>query len=472
MDELFEAVEVIERVGDWAGAEITSVELDDRAVVPGALFCCIPGHHLDGHDFARGAVSAGASALLVERRLALDVPQAVVGRAGARPAMAEVSSTFYGRPARSLTMAGVTGTNGKTTVTRLLGSILEAAGKRAAVIGTLDGARTTPEAPELHRLLAAARDGGQRAVALEVSSHALAEHRVDGIVFDVAVFTNLSQDHLDYHHTMDDYFAAKAKLFTADHSKLGVINADDEWGQRLLAQAGIETRLFSMDEVTDVVSDTSGSSFTWRGTRLHTRLRGRFHVANAVAAAATAEALGVEGAAVASGLERAAAVPGRFEVVEEPAPFTAVVDYAHTPDGLRVALESTRALAGSRRVICVFGCGGDRDREKRPLMGAAALAGADLVVLTSDNPRSEDPMGIIAEVLAGMTEGRDRVVVEPDRGAAIALAVDEAGPGDVVLVAGKGHETTIEAAGVLVPFDDRTELAAAMRSRAVGASGE
>jgi UDP-N-acetylmuramoyl-L-alanyl-D-glutamate--2,6-diaminopimelate ligase len=469
MDRLLEEVEVIEAIGDPGTTEVAAIEFDSRRVGPGALFCCIPGRAGDGHDHAPEAVARGATALLTERRLALDVTQAVVAAGAARPAMARLASAFFGHPARSLLTVGVTGTNGKTTVTHLLASIFEAHRWSTTVIGTLDGARTTPESPVLQRLLAEARDAGRRAVAMEVSSHALDQARVDGIRFDVAVFTNLSHDHLDYHETLERYFAAKATLFTPEHAARAVVNADDPWGRRLLDRAAIPTVGFTMAEVGEVETSAGHTSFLWRGHRVELALSGSFHVANALAAATTAVALEVPEDVIVAGLNGAAPVPGRFEVVDTVAPFTVVVDYAHTPDGLKVALDSARQLADGHRVVCVFGCGGDRDHEKRPAMGAVAGRGADISVLTSDNPRHEDPDVIIAEVLSGVPAG-SRVIVRPDRAEAVDLAVDLAEPGDVVVVAGKGHERDIEIGSRRLPFDDRDEAAAAV-ARHYGPAG-
>jgi UDP-N-acetylmuramoyl-L-alanyl-D-glutamate--2,6-diaminopimelate ligase len=469
MDRLLEEVEVIEAIGDPGTTEVAAIEFDSRRVGPGALFCCIPGRAGDGHDHAPEAVARGATALLTERRLALDVTQAVVAPGAARPAMARLASAFFGHPARSLLTVGVTGTNGKTTVTHLLASIFEAHRWSTTVIGTLDGARTTPESPVLQRLLAEARDAGRRAVAMEVSSHALDQARVDGMRFDVAVFTNLSHDHLDYHETLERYFAAKATLFTPEHAARAVVNADDPWGRRLLDRAAIPTVGFTMAEVGGVETSTGHTSFTWRGRRVELALSGSLHVANALAAATTAVALEVPEDVIVAGLNGAAPVPGRFEVVDTVAPFTVVVDYAHTPDGLEVALDSARQLADGHRVVCVFGCGGDRDHEKRPAMGAVAGRGADISVLTSDNPRHEDPDVIIAEVLSGVPAG-SRVIVRPDRAEAVDLAVALAEPGDVVVVAGKGHEREIEIGSRRVPFDDRDEAAASV-ARHYGPTG-
>jgi UDP-N-acetylmuramoyl-L-alanyl-D-glutamate--2,6-diaminopimelate ligase len=469
MDRLLQGVEVVGTVGDPSSAEVTSVELDHHAVHPGALFCCVVGEHHDGHDFAAAAVEAGAVGLLVERQLPLAVPQAVVPTGRMRPVMAALSATLYGNPSESLLIVGVTGTNGKTTVTHLLGAVLDAHGLPCEVIGTLRGPRTTPESPALQRRLAEARDDGCRAVAMEVSSHALVAGRVEGIEFAAAVFTNLSQDHLDFHGDMESYFEAKAALFRPGRSRLGVVSADDQWGRRLLEQAEIPTVPFSVEEATEVEVDAAHTAFTWRERRVVLRLAGSYHVANAVAAATTASALGVPMDTIVAGLAAAEPVPGRFEIVPTDAPFTVVVDYAHTPGGLAGALHSARALAAGRggRVLCVFGCGGERDAGKRPDMGRVAVAGADVVVVTSDNPRSEDPRAIIEQVLAGIPE-RSAVTVEPDRRAAIVAAVEAAGPGDVVVVAGKGHERSIEVGGASLPFDDRHEAAAAVAARTAG----
>jgi UDP-N-acetylmuramoyl-L-alanyl-D-glutamate--2,6-diaminopimelate ligase len=464
MDRLFEGVEVVERRGDVADREVTSIEFDSRRVSAGALFVCLPGHGSDGHRYAGEAVTAGAVGLLVERPLPLPVPQMVVGVGQARPAMAQVACTFCDNPARALTTVGVTGTNGKTSVTHLLASIFEADGRPCAVIGTLDGQRTTPEAPVIQRILDQARQRGKRAAALEVSSHALTQSRVDGICFEAAVFTNLSHDHLDHHGTMEAYFAAKASLFTPDRARRAVVNGDDRWGQRLLDQIAIPAVVYRSTDATGLDSRPGRTSFVWHDRRVELALTGAYHVANALAAATTASALGVADEVVVEGLARAATVTGRFEVVEGAAPFTVVVDYAHTPDGLAVALDSARRLANGHRVLCVFGCGGDRDRAKRPLMGAVAGAGADVVVVTSDNSRHEDPAAIMADVVAGLADGAGgaQLIIEADRGAAIAAAVGSAAPGDVVLVAGKGHETVIEIGDERIAFDDRAVAAAAL----------
>lgn len=467
MSELLREIDLVDVRGDPASTEVRSVEFDSRQVGPGSLFCCVPGGVTDGHRFARQAVEAGAGSLLCDHVLDLDVAQAVVASGGVRPAMAMVAAAFHGHPSRSMAMVGVTGTNGKTTVTHLIRSILAQSGLPAATIGTLDGSRTTPEAPELHKRLAGLRDDGCRAVALEVSSHALDQHRVDGIVFDVAVFTNLSRDHLDHHGTMEDYFAAKARLFEDGRAMVAVVEVDGSWGEELagtLAERGQLVVPVHRSEATDVVLSLGSSSFRWRRRPVTVPLTGSFNVENALVAAAAATALGVDEDQVVAGLAAAGPVPGRMETVGTSAPFAAVVDYAHTPAGLEVALSAARELAGPGRVICVFGAGGDRDQGKRSEMGAVAASRSDLVVLTSDNPRSEDPLVIIEQVRAGVGESTT-LVVEADRAAAIGEAVARAEPGDVVMVVGKGHETTQTLADATVPFDDREEVRRAVAHR-------
>ncbi len=462
LDRLLGQVGVLETRGDPAAVDVRAITFNTADVVPGALYCCIPGGHFDGHDFAPEAVAAGATALLCERVLPLDVVQVRVEVGGARAAMAQVAAAFHDHPADALRVVGVTGTNGKTTVTHLLRAILETNGWPTAVMGTLDGGLTTPDAPSMQRSLASYRNDGQMAVAMEVSSHALVQRRVDAIRFAVAVFTNLSQDHLDYHRTMDAYFSAKSLLFTPERSETGVVNADDPWGRRLLESAPIEVRPFSMGDAAELDLAALGSSFRWEGRPVTLNLSGRFNVANALAAAAAARQLGIDGEVVARGLSTVRGVPGRFEIVDAGQSFTAVVDYAHTPSALDQALTTARqAAAPGGRLVVVFGCGGDRDRLKRPDMGRIAADLADLAVLTSDNPRSEDPLAIIAEVRAGVGRS-DRLVVEPDRASAIALAVESARPGDVVLVAGKGHETGQRIGERTLAFDDRIVTKAAI----------
>jgi UDP-N-acetylmuramoyl-L-alanyl-D-glutamate--2,6-diaminopimelate ligase len=436
-------------VGDPLGILVRDVQFDHRQVAAGGkagdLFCCVPGEHSDGHAYAAAAARAGAVALLCERPLD-DVgpaPQLVVGEGRSRAAMAEAACTVHHDPASKLRTIGVTGTNGKTTTTYLLRSVLEAEGWPTSVIGTLGGARTTPEAPDLQRQLAVAVTGGCEAVALEVTSHALVQHRVDGFVHDVAVFTNLSQDHLDYHGTMERYFDAKAELFTLARAGKGVVNADDAYGRRLMEQAEIPVTPFRLADAARLQMDLLGSRFVLGGHPVHLHLTGEPNVRNALAAA------------VAAGLSTAKAVPGRFEFVENALGLAVVVDYAHTPSALQEALAAIRPLSGEGRLIVVFGAGGDRDRAKRPLMGRAVTRSCEIAVLTSDNPRHEDPGDIIGDVQVGC-DGGAQLVVEPDRRSAIALALGLARTDDVVVVAGKGHETTQQVGDEVLAFDDRT----------------
>jgi len=448
---------------------------DSRAVAPGCLFFCIPGAVSDGHDFALDAVSAGAAALVVERSLDVEVPQVIVP--SVREAIGPMAAELFGHPGASMRLVGVTGTNGKTTSTYLLEAVFRAVGWTPGVIGTtglrIDGqagplAHTTPEAPDLQRLLARMRAAGVDAVAMEISSHALAQHRTDGVVADVVLFTNLSRDHLDFHPSMDAYFEAKATLFTPSHARRGVLNADDAWARRLLVDPAIPLRTFAVDHEADLRAHgvevrADGIAFEVDGVAVRSALRGRFNVENCLGAVAVAAALDIPIVEAARAVASVPLVPGRMEPVETGQGFAVVVDYAHTPDSILHVLRGARALAAGR-VIVVFGCGGDRDRDKRPIMGRTAAAEADLAVVTSDNPRSEDPEAIIAQIVAGMpTHSSYRV--EPDRRAAIAVAVGEARPGDIVVIAGKGHETYQEVRGAVVPFDDRAVAREALAAR-------
>lgn len=450
---------------------ITGLAHDSRTVEPGDLFFCVPGANHDGHRFASDAVARGAACLVVERSLSLGCPE--VETASVRRAMGPISSTFYGHPSRSMTVVGITGTNGKTTVSSLLGSAMTAAGCRTEVLGTLSGTRTTPESLDLQRQLACWKSAGVDVVAMEVSSHALHQHRVDGIRFDAAVFTNLTPEHLDYHATTENYFAAKARLFTPELADRAVVNRGDGHGALLAAESRIPTVVYD-PQTLPVRLGSRGLTMRWRGQDARLALVGRFNAANALAAAEAALLLGAGVSDVVVGLESAAPVPGRFEVVALSHPFTVVVDYAHTPDGLAHALAAARELVtGSGRLRLVFGCGGDRDPGKRPMMGRVAAEMADQVIVTSDNPRSEDPEAIIADVFDGIPEspGTDvldvlaeiprplaSVSAQPDRRAAIGQSLADAVDGDVVVVAGKGHETTQTAGGTETPFDDRVVI--------------
>lgn len=424
---------------------------DSSQVRPGSLFCCVVGRHADGHDHAAAAMAAGASALLVERPLDLGVPEIQVP--DVRAVLGPVASLVHGDPSRALRVVGVTGTNGKTSTVAILGAILTEAGLATTIIGTLTGARTTPEATDLARQLAAARDDGSSVVAMEVSSHALAQGRVTGTHFALAVFTNLSPDHLDFHGSMAEYFRAKARLFEPDLTERAVVNTDDPNGRLLFDAAAIPTTGFSAADATSVTS-TSPLVFDWHGGPVRTALAGRFNLDNALAAAAAAEVLGLGDDDVRRGLEAARPVPGRFEPVDAGQPFAVIVDFAHTPGGLERVLEAARDAHRSHRVLLAFGAGGDRDPSKRPLMGAAAERGADLIVITDDNPRHEEPRAIADAVRSGMTDP-SAATIELDRRIAIGLVLDAARPGDVVVLAGKGHETTQTIGDDVRPFDDR-----------------
>ena len=458
---------------DPSATVITSIVHRAGDAGPGALFCALPGLRADGHDFAAEAVARGAAAAMVERPLpGLAAPQMVVG--DARLGMALAAVALAGRPSEALTVVGVTGTNGKTTSAFLLRAVLEAAGHRCGLIGTIEarvgGAvepvhHTTPDAVDLQVLLSRMRDAGDTACAMEVSSHALMQRRVAGTRFAAALFTNLTRDHLDYHPDVEDYFAAKRRLFArpADEGAdpPGAANLDDEFGRRLARETG--SLGFAVDAPAEVRPEAVRGLDTGITARIATprgpvevesRLRGRFNLANITGVAAVVELLDLPHEALAAGIGSVAGVPGRFEAIEAGQPFPVIVDYAHTPDSLDNVLRAARELVGGGHLIVVFGCGGDRDRGKRPQMGAVARRLADVAVVTSDNPRSEDPDAIIAEILAG-AEGPAELVVEPDRRAAIGWALGRGGAGDVVVIAGKGHEQGQERHGVVTPFDDR-----------------
>jgi len=445
---------------------VADAAYDSRDVPPTSVFFCVPGGRVDGHGFAGEALAAGATALVVERWLEVDAPQIRV--ASVREAMGPMSSVVFGRPASDLRIVGITGTDGKTTTTYLLESVFRAAGMRPGVIGTIGGRidgehvelqRTTPEAPDLHRLLARMRSAGVVAVAMEVSSHGLDQHRFGGARCEVALFTNLSRDHLDYHGSMEAYFSAKARLFAPSGTVMGVANADDVWGRRLVREATVPMTTFGIGSEsdlrgTDVDLTPDGATFRVDGTLVRSALRGRFNVENCLGTMAAARELGLDDETTIRGIAGVQRVPGRMEAVDAGQDFLVMVDYAHTPDSIRGVLRGARPLTAGR-VIVVFGCGGDRDRDKRSLMGEAATSHADLAIVTSDNPRSEDPLAIIEAILPGAEAGGGEYVVEPDRRAAIRLAVSTAHAGDLVVVAGRGHEAEQELATTSVPFDDR-----------------
>jgi UDP-N-acetylmuramoyl-L-alanyl-D-glutamate--2,6-diaminopimelate ligase len=455
LERLVAAMGAVDVVGR-AQVDVQELAYSTAGVVPGTVFFCVPGARADGHEFASEAVAKGAVALVVERPLDVSVPQVVV--ADSRAAMAPAADVFFGRPTQELDVVGVTGTNGKTTTTFLVYAILAAAGRRPGLSGTIEARvggerrgvqRTTPEAIDLQRLFREMLDAGDRSVAMEASSHASALHRLDCVRFAALVFTNLSHEHLDFHADMEDYFQAKRRLFL--DGAPAAVNVSDAYGRRL-AEELPHALTFGLTD------DAAIGPAALEGVEL--KLRGRFNVENALGAVAAARLLGIDDDAIVRGLESVRGVPGRFESIDEGQPFDVVVDYAHKPFALESVLRAARELATSR-VLCVFGCGGDRDREKRPQMGRIATELADVVIVTNDNPRSEDPQTIIDAIVSGATGDVD---VEPDRAAAIARAIEAANEGDVVVIAGKGAEPGQEFADRTVPFDDRESAREALRT--------
>jgi len=461
------------------GVAIGDLAYDTRNVSHGALFFCVPGERVDGHDLAWEAIERGAVALVVERPLDVDVPQLVVE--SVRDAMGIAADAFFGEPTKELEIAGVTGTNGKTTTTFLLHSMLDAAGRKPGLVGTVRwvvggeerrAPFTTPEAIELQRLFRQMVDAGDESAAVEASSHGAAFGRLGRVRFDALVFTNLTQDHLDLHGTLEEYFRAKRRLFVGPQPPPAAVNVGDEWGRRLAAELAETHRAplvtFGLAEEAEVRPErlelgASGSRFRAGGIEIETPLRGIFNVENALGAVAAGVLLDLDEQSIRDGIARVAEIPGRFEAIDAGQPFAIVVDYAHTPDSLETVLRAARGL-GAGRVIVVFGAGGDRDRGKRPLMGKVAAQHADLAIVTSDNPRSEDPLAIIRDVLQGT--GVD-IEIDPDRRSAIRRAVGIAEAGDVVVIAGKGHEQGQEISGSVHPFDDRAvvrEALAALRT--------
>ncbi len=467
-----------------AAIEVSSLAYDNRSVTPGTLFFCVPGFTRDGHEFADDAAARGAVALVVERPLGASVPEVRVE--SVRAAMAAVAARFYGDPTAELELAGITGTNGKTTTTFLLRALLEADGRQTGLLGTVKSViggiehvveRTTPEGIDLQRTFREMVSAGDRACVIEVSSHALELHRVDAIHFATAIFTNLTQDHLDFHPTMEDYFNAKRRLFTELEPGHAVVNVDDAYGARLAGELPSPTT-FALDapadyRAVDVRTGVSGSRFRLQGPdgelAVSSPLTGRFNVLNVLGAFAAARALDVSAATCLEAISTAGQVPGRFQTVDEGQEFAVLVDYAHTPDSLENVLRAARGITVGRLHV-VFGCGGDRDRSKRPLMGEIASRLADRVIVTSDNPRSEAPEAIIAAILAGA--GR-QVEHEVDRRAAIWQAIAGAAVGDVVVIAGKGHEQGQEfEQGRKVPFDDVTVAMEILRQTTAGTAGQ
>ena len=492
MDELASLLLTSQWHGSGEGVIISGIRIDSRKVERGDLFICLPGHTVDGHDYAAQAAGRGAVALIVERPLPVELPQLVVK--DSRLAMSVLGSHYYGYPSEQMRMIGITGTNGKTTTTYLIERLLEDAGHLAGVIGTIEmryGGRslpmsgTTPESLDLQQSLADMTAAGMGYCVMEVSSHALEQGRVKGCRYRSAIFTNLTQDHLDYHETMDNYAAAKSLLF----SRLGnsyaveeaqrsysIINIDDPYGATLARSTATEVITYGIESPADVrASDieisAKGTSFqltTFRGTcQVQMRLVGKFNVYNALAAVAAGLVEGLELSGIQESLEQISGVPGRVEAVDAGQAYAVIVDYAHTPDGLDNVLKAVKEITKGR-VICVFGCGGDRDRTKRPIMGRIAATHADYVVITSDNPRSEDPQAILEDIEAGLAEAgvsKSRYELEVDRREAIKIAVDKASSDDVVLIAGKGHETYQIIGAETSVFDDREIAEQLIRSQ-------
>jgi UDP-N-acetylmuramoyl-L-alanyl-D-glutamate--2,6-diaminopimelate ligase len=458
---------------------VTGVTHDSRAVRPGDLFAALPGAHAHGAAYAEQAASLGAVAVLTDpagAEMVGDLP--VLLADDPREALGSVAAEIYRHPARDLLLIGVTGTNGKSTTVHLLEAGLRAAGHTTGIIGTtgvrigdrnVPNDRTTPEATDLHALLAHMREEGVTAVAMEVSSHALVLGRVNGVVYDIAIFTQLSQDHLDFHGTMEDYFAAKADLFTAARSRKAVIGVDGMWGRRLADQCEIPQITYALDHDADVVcpsvvTGTAGQTLTIRDDsggafEVAVGLPGRFNAANALGSWAALRDAGISPEVLSTAMS-GVHVPGRMEIIDVGQDFTAIVDYAHSPDAVERVISAV--IPRGRRIV-VLGCGGDRDREKRYAMGDVAAAGADILIITDDNPRSEDPAAIRTAMLAGAQAVGGDIREIGDRGEAIAAAVAVAQPGDVLLLLGKGHESGQEIAGVITPFDDREVLRAAIR---------
>ncbi len=494
LDELLAALPAASRVGPPGSPVITGVEYDSRRVAPGSLFLCVPGEKSDGHRFLPSAAARGAAAAVVERD-DLELPIPALRVPSVRAAMGPATAALYGYPSRKLSLVGVTGTNGKTTTTFLIEQLARAAGRGTGVIGTigsrindetLPGERTTPEGPDLQALLArmaeAAGPEGM-VVAMEASSHALHQGRTLGCEYDVGVFTNLTQDHLDYHGTMEAYFEAKALLFTeyarnSTKPYCAVINVDDPYGRRLAAMCPARVISYGFEGQGDGTADLRASSVQATPSGLsfalatpegefsvQLRLGGLFNVSNSLAAMGAGRALGIDWETILSALAAAPGVPGRFEGVDAGQDFSVIVDYAHTPDGVENVLRAARALR-PRRLLVVLGCGGDRDRTKRPIMGRLAATLADQVILTSDNPRSEDPQAILSDIEAGIpADAAARVEKEVDRRRAIERAVALAGTGDLVVIAGKGHEDYQIFADRTVHFDDREEARMALNAR-------
>ena len=444
---------------------MTGISQDSRNIETGDLFCCVRGQKFDGREFISMAIRNGAVAIMVEENIA-DIPEHItqIEVENVREAIGPLASAAFGFPSKSLSIVGITGTNGKTTTAAILASILRVSGRTTEIIGTLSGAHTTPEAIDLQAMLARFVDNGVDSVVMEVSSHALAQYRVNGLVFDVAIFTNLGHDHLDFHGTQEEYFAAKARLFHPTLALHGVVNVDDPHGQLLLDVGAIPMTAFSVTDASDVSIGIDKVSFNWHNIAISVPMGGSYSVVNAIAAAIAAEVIKISASDIEHGCAVVEAVSGRFESVPNDYGFEVIVDFAHTAEGLEGILSSVRMLTKGR-VLLVFGCGGERDVAKRPRMGAIAAALADVVIVTSDNPRGEDPEVIISDVMAEISRSKTDVRAIVNRADAIESAIIEARRGDIVVVAGKGHEKTQEINGVLIPFSDVEIATLALQNR-------
>ena len=474
LEELLQSVEPLETNGSLS-TEITSICYDSRKAEPGALFVAVPGHKVDGVEYVTEAVSRGAAAVVSENKLDLGSQVAAIQVSDARLALAQLSAHFYGEVSELMKVVGITGTNGKTTTSYMVRAILRAAGRMPGLLGTvayeigsrtLPASRTTPEAPEIHRFFKQMKESGCDSVVMEVSSHALALKRIHGIDFDICIFTNLTQDHLDYHKDMETYFCVKAELFKKP-GHLAIVNIDDPWGKKLVDFCGTSNDLitcgFSPEadvRAFDEKVDLNGTSFRltspWGDGQIHLNLLGRFNIYNAIAAIAVGGALRIPMAVMEEALQNLSHVPGRLQLVPNRKNKKVFVDYAHTDDALRNVLFTLREICPGKLFV-VFGCGGNRDKGKRLLMGQVADEFADYSILTADNPRDEDATAIALEIAEGFS-GFDHFEIEIDRRTAIEKALQKLGKKDILLVAGKGHETYQESKGTIIPFDDRETI--------------
>ena len=433
----------------WRG-----ISHDSRLVNAGNLFCCVRGDTVDGHEFAHDVVDAGVQVLLVDHHITTvssSVTQICVD--SVRDAVGYVAADAYDFPSNDVVVIGITGTNGKTSTAHILGGLLDGLGLKTAVFGTLSGERTTPEAIDIQKRLATCRDEGVSHVVMEVSSHALVLGRMHGTHLRAAVFTNLGHDHLDFHKTQEEYFAAKASLFDEKYTEMAIVNRDDPHGLMIVDTTNAHAIGFGEDDLSDICVTARETQFRWQDSEFRIPIGGSFTLMNALAAVTVVKSLGYSPSQIAEACKNVLPVRGRFELVAGAKDFDVVVDYAHTPEGLQEVLTTARDLTDSS-LITVFGCGGDRDATKRPLMGRIASEIADTVIITSDNPRSEDPHSIISAIRSGVTSPRGEVITIGDRREAIAAALQRASKGDIVVIAGKGHETTQEIAGVISPFND------------------